>query len=163
MARGGLDVRSSLRGVSRADRMAGKIQGRARDLRPAFRVFDRTVGEEYRKQFESRGRRFGTGWKPLSPRTKEARQRTGGNRGGVMQPLWDTARLKRSFQEVGGDSVRVVRRHRYERGSRVRYGAFHQDGRGVPERKIVPEKWPGFLERRWIDVAGDYLAGRVTL
>lgn len=153
-------MRTSLRGGSRADRLAGEARGRIRDLRPAFRVFDRKVGSTYRKQFESSGRHFGTPWKPLAPSTRKARQRTGGNRGGVMRPLWDTARLKRSFQEVGGDSVRVIRRHHYERGSRVDYGAFHQEGDGVPKREIVPERWPDFLRREWIDTAGDYLAGR---
>jgi phage gpG-like protein len=113
---------------------------KAESLKPMFRDFDRDVGTYFRRRFETAGRHGGTPWKPLSLRTRKARQRADAdqNRGGVGKPLWASGRLKRSLEEVGPHSIRTIRRDRYVRGTRVPYAVRHQRGEGVPEREIVP-------------------------
>lgn len=142
-----------------AEREMGARGRRARDLSTPFRVFDRDVGQFFRKRFETAGKHGGSGfsglsgWKELSEETKRHRQRPvseggGANVGGIKHPLWDTGNLKASFQEVGGESIRQIDRDRYIRGSRVPYAVYHQEGRGVPQRRIVPEEMPDFMMRR---------------
>lgn len=151
-----LDVRFDADEVQTEMSARGK---RARDLSTPFRVFDRDVGQFFRKRFETAGKHGGggfsglSGWKELSEETKERRRKPlseGGtpNIGGVKHPLWDTGNLKASFQEVGGESVRNIERDRYIRGSRVPYAIYHQEGRGVPKREIVPDEMPRFMMRR---------------
>lgn len=147
----------SLLSVKLEDRRLRRAFDRAEknltDLRPAFRRFDRTVGKYFRRRFETGGRFGGPTWKSLADETKKRRRKPlteGGtpNIGGVDRPLWDSGNLKASFQEVGGESVRNIRRASYERGSRVPYASIHQEGKGVPKREIVPEDLESFPTTR---------------
>lgn len=122
-----------------------KLDRKAENMVPMFRDFDRDVGDFFRRRFETAGRHGGRPWKPLAVATRKARRHAGvsGNKGGVGKPLWATGQLKQSLEEVGGRSIRSIRRSGYVRGTRVPYAAYHQEGRGVPEREIIPESDKG--------------------
>lgn len=137
----GLDVDVTVRD-SEVRRNFRRLEKRAGDLKPMFRDFDRDVGDFFRRRFETAGRHGGSPWKPLSRKTRLARNRAGvsGNKGGVGKPLWATGKLKESLQEVGGDSIRHIGRHRYVRGTRVPYAVYHQEGMGVPRRELLPDE-----------------------
>lgn len=137
-------------------RMVKNVQ----DFRVPFRVIDAKVVQPFfKKQFETGGRFGGQPWAELSEATKAARQRPGGNRGGVDRPLWDTADLKRSLHTPGPNAIREFAKFRYARGTRLARGAYHQTGytilrwgnvifdspRDVPARPIIPEPLPEFL------------------
>lgn len=148
------------------------IADNAEDMRPAFRRIDRTVGPFFKRRFDSAGAHGGDGpWAPLSETTRRVRPRSGGNKGGLDRPLWDTGATKLSLQTVNDDSIRVMRKHTYERGTRVPWARFHQSGfesllwgtrqRGqgvqVPERHVIPDPLPRFLVERWVDVVSDWV------
>lgn len=118
-----------------------ELDRKAENMKPMFRDFDRDVGSFFRRRFKTAGRHGGRPWKPLALATRKARQRAGvsGNKGGVGKPLWATGQLKESLEEVGPRSIRSIRSDGYVRGTRVPYAFFHQEGKGVPERKIIPE------------------------
>lgn len=120
------------------------------NLTPTWKKIDKRLHVFFRKQFETSGARAGARWKPLLLRTQRARVRPGGNRGGVNRPLWDHARLKKSMQAPGPESVRVFRPLSYERGTQVPYSRFHQEGDGVPERAFIPDPFPGYMVRSWL-------------
>lgn len=134
------DTRISLNDAALKRRLRD-LEKKSGDLKTMFRFFDRDVGDFFRRRFETAGRYGGRPWKPLSASTRKARRRAGetGNQGGVGKPLWATGQLKRSLEEVGGQSIRSIGRKSYVRGTRVPYAVHHQEGRGVPEREIVPE------------------------
>lgn len=137
-----------------------RLQGmrvRVADLREPFKLFNRSVENFFETRFDTAGRHGSTGggltgsrWKPLEPETKRARRRAGkpGNEGGVGRPLWATGNLRRSLIETGSESFLRIGRQTYVRGTRVPYAIYHQEGRGVPRRKIVPEPIPRGLQRR---------------
>lgn len=147
------DVESDL-----PERLRG-MRVRVADLRAPFKQFNRSVENFFETRFDTAGRHgsslesgglTGSRWKPLSTKTKKARRRAGksGNRGGVRRPLWATGNLRRSLIETGPESIRRIGRQTYVRGTRVPYAHFHQEGRGVPERPIVPDPIPRGLQKR---------------
>lgn len=136
------------------------IERRARDWRLPFRFFSRgTLEPFFRRQFETAGSHGGRPWAPLAPSTVRARLRQrGGNRGGASRPLWDSGELKASLDSGGGFALRSFERLRMAHGTRLPRGAFHQEGAGhVPVREIIPDPWPGFLQRDWEKVADRWL------
>lgn len=137
------------------------MEQRARDFRPAFRLFDRRSAEPFlRRQFETAGAHGGTRWRPLAASTVRSRERNNrsGNRGGVGRPLWDSGELKASLDSGGGFALRSFQPREYARGTRLPRGAFHQAGtRHIPARVIIPDPWPGFLQRQWDRTADRWL------
>ena len=135
----------------------GKRLSAAQDLTPAWHKIDKgLITPMLRRQYASKGAYGGQAWAPLRPSTQRARQRPGGNRGGIGHPLWDFGRLKASVENVGPESIRVVRPRLYQRGTRVPYAHLHQKGfvvtewggrkfkrpRSVPAREIIPDPMP---------------------
>lgn len=121
------------------------------DLSPWFRgTLDKGVTLFLRRHFDTRGSFGGTPWAPLKLSTIRNRLRRGGNRGGVGHPLWDFGDLRRSLLVPGSrNSLRVIRRDRYERGTSDPKARWHQDGTSrMPARVIIPEP-PSFVVRAW--------------
>lgn len=161
-----VEIRVNLEGVGP---LLARLEGtsrRARDLRPAFQVIDRSVGNFFRKQFESGGRYGGSAWRPLAPSTLRRRlskvSNPGGNRGGVNRPLWNTGGLKAALQEVGGNSVRVIEPKFYQRGTTLQRALYHQMGtRTIPQRPIIPDPLPRFLVADWENTLEKHLLGEL--
>lgn len=140
-----MTVQATVLGVREFESLVDGMRLRSADLRPAWAVIDKRLSVFFRLQFETSGQVGGAKWKPLAPATKRARVRPGGNRGGVDRPLWDTARFKRSMQTGSGpESVRVMDRQRYERGSSVPYSVYH------PDRPVIPDPFPEHMMRAWL-------------
>ena len=166
----GIDV--ELKGSRSLRRLLKSIEDRGGDLSPAFKgPINKSVTLLLRRQFASKGAISGPAWAALRPATKEARQRRGGNRGGIDHPLWDTGRLKASLEKVGPDSFLKITPDSYERGSTLFYAALHQEGftvkqwggrrfshaRRVPARKPVPDPVPKAVLRTWEKIIASYL------
>jgi len=81
------------------------------------------------KNFKTEGRYAQGGWPKLAAST--IRQRRGGGRGGV-KILQDTGR--------GRASIRTKHTRSYAKAfTRLDYMVKHHEGKGVPQRKIIPE------------------------
>lgn len=83
-------------------------------------------------------RRFehaGPGWQRLAKSTEIKKAR---RIGGPSRILVDSGRLLGSFSKGTDDNINRVEALRGEFGSTVPYGIFHQEGRGVPKREIIP-------------------------
>ena len=163
----------SIGGDEALDRLLAGITRRGQDLSPLFRgPIDKSVTMMFRAQFSSRGAYGGKTWDPLRPSTKRARIRTGGNRGGIEHPLWDTGAGKASLEKVGPNSFRQITPNSYERGSTLARMALHQTGytvsqwggvrfrrpRRVPARPPVPDPIPAFVLGTWATMIEGYLA-----
>lgn len=151
--------------LGEVDKLLSNLALKVHDLRPVFRAkIDPEVTQLLREQFDSRGARLGTPWKPLSPRTIKARTRVVRRKGGVATtskvgraragfatPLRDTNRLWASFTKgAGPEALRVFGLLEYRRGSRVPYAAAHNAGApGVPARPIIPKSMPAPVLAAW--------------
>lgn len=147
------ELRTRVLGLQELERMTDGMRLRSADLRPAWLKIDKRMSSFFRSQFETSGAKGGERWKPLAPETKRQRLRSGGNRGGVDRPLWDFGRLKRSLQAPGPESIRVIKRQLYERGSAVPYAAAH------PDRPIIPDPFPGYMLRAFMRVIENEVMG----
>ena len=118
-----------------------EIGERVTDLREAWPAVDRFTSRMYRKQFASEGSYLGTPWKPLKPKTLKARNRPGGNRGGILR---DTNRLWASLTKPRApEGITRFGRTEYQRGTTVPYARFHQQGtKHLPERPLHPDPLP---------------------
>lgn len=131
---------------------------KAGDLSLAFRWFDyNTVDRFTELQFQTAGTFGQEPWKELAPATKKARRRSGGNRGGVDRPLWDTGTLKGSLDSPGGRALRHFGAQRYFHGTSLGYASFV----GAPDgpRPIYPDPWPRFLVSSWEETLSDFFEG----
>lgn len=100
------------------------------DLRPVFEKLRDKFFPSVQKKFDVGG----PGWKPLAQTTEAKKAKT---YGGPSQILVATKALYNSFAAGAPGSIERIRAQEAEFGSSVFYGAFHQEGRGVPERKII--------------------------
>jgi phage gpG-like protein len=165
-------INLKLEGGERVEALLLALQRRSGNLLPLYNgPIDKSVTMLFRAQFSSNGAYGGQPWAPLRPSTREWRVRSGGNRGGVGHPLWDTGEGKASFETVGPNSYRVVGPLTYERGSTLPRMALHQKGytirqwgghvfrnpRRVPARPIVPDPVPTFLTNTWLTLLERYL------
>jgi len=155
-------------------RLLEKYAKRAEDLRPVFRgKIDRAVSSFFTRQFQPAGL-FGNsvGWAPLAKATRRARLKTGGNKGGLERPLWDSGGLRASFVNPNAPlAIRQIKALSYERGSADFKAGLHQEGfkvkrwgrnvvsppKNVPAREIVPDPMPSFALRSYNRMIGDYL------
>ena len=121
------------------------LEKRAQDLRPAFAVVANLLEGHAAQTFATAGGRIGKPWAVLRPRTIEARARRWGyyglrspNQAGPSGPIlrW-SGRLARSFARGGVAHIRTVSSKFLRWGSGVRYGVFHDGGRGRRRRVIL--------------------------
>lgn len=103
--------------------------------RDALAVVDRWI----QGNFTTEGGNVG-GWKPLDPKTVNRRRRKSN------VPLQDTGWLKRSWVYAVG-RLEATLKEGGKKGkvtfgktiSQAFYGSFHDKGKGVPQRRILPE------------------------
>lgn len=146
---------------------------RALDMTPAWRLIDKHATTVLTRQHATKGVFGNQPWAPLRPATKQARQRPGGNRGGINHPLWDFGDLRSSLIAVGPLSIRVMTKDKYQRGTRVPYASKHQKGfvatewggqkfhrpRNVPARQLIPDPMPAHIRAVWLRVAAKHVGG----
>ena len=162
-----------LRGLLTVEKRYTGITRRTQDMTPAWRRIDKSVTTVLTRQHATKGAFGGQSWAPLRPATVKARQRPGGNRGGVGHPLWDFGRLRASLIMVGPESIRVITKDRYVRGTRVPYAVRHQEGftvtewggqkfkhpRKVPARQLIPDPMPEHIRATWLRIAALHVGG----
>lgn len=124
-------------GEEQVDRTLEQMELRGLDARPAWSAIAESFVRGEARQFASEGEWGSGGWPPLSPpyAAWKAAHYPG------MPILQRTGTLARSLTE--GPAVRVLEPHDMWIGSDVAYGAYHQQGDGVPRRRPVdlPESW----------------------
>lgn len=124
-------------GETQVDRSLETMELRSLDARPAWETITDSFLAAERRQFETQGLSGSGGWPPLSPAygAWKAKHFPG------MPILQRTRRLALSLTE--GPAVRIFEPHDMWIGSDVYYGAFHQAGAGVPQRRPVDltETW----------------------
>lgn len=165
-------VKFTMHGLKQSAARYGKRIRKVRNLLPAWRKVDAyLITPMFRRQFATKGAYGGQAWAGLRPTTQKARQRSGGNRGGIGHPLWDFGRLKGSLEAVGPESIRVMQPHKYQRGTRVPYAHLHQTGftvtqwggrqfkrpRRVPARPPIPDPIPKHTTRTAVRFVGEHI------
>lgn len=125
----------------------GKLADRFQDYR---KTLEKIGDETYlivQKRFQS-----GADWPPVT-RATEARKAK--RHHGPSRVLVDTKALMESFAESARGNIHRVNRLEGEFGSGVPYGIYHQEGRGVPRRKIID--MTGRDESRFTEIVLDDL------
>ncbi len=146
-----------------AGRPVEAMRARLRDLSPFFvGVAEPILTSFFLQQFATKGAAGGQPWAPLKPSTVRARTRggigggrlfrkakRGQARGGILAILIDTRRLWSSYVKAGGpESIRIVTRFQYVRGSAVPYAGAHHEEDIVhkrPARKVVVDPLPPWV------------------
>ncbi len=160
-------------GLAGVEKRYKSRSARAKDMTVAWLRIDKHFTTVEQRQWATRGAFGGQAWPPLRPTTQKARQRPGGNRGGINHPLWDFGELRGSLIAVGPNSIRVITKDLYQRGTRVPYAAKHQKGfvatqwggrrfhipRQVPARQVIPDPMPGHVRATWLRIAADHVRG----
>lgn len=131
---------------SEVERALRGLRDHVSDLRPVLADYDSWLDGFFRKRFETAGAHGAaigqTRWEPIEPSSVRGRVQ---NRGGRGRPLWDTGRLKRSWQQKGSDGFSRISDNRLERGSTLPRSVYHQHGyttrfgTRVPARQIIPD------------------------
>lgn len=104
------------------------------DLTDVWDRVDEQLNEQTDRQFESEGQYGSLGWPALAPSTKAQKAA----RGQDPRILHRTLELRNSLTSSSGSGhVFVSQPHEMVWGTTVEHGIFHQQGRGVPERKVV--------------------------
>jgi len=132
------------------------LQRSLRDFRPAFVVIDKHVTTVFARQFASLGAFGGTLWAALRPSTIRARASVGRGRGGILR---DTNRLWASLVKGRGpESVRVIGKDDYRRGTAVPYAQYHQSGTAsMPQRQVIPDPMPRAVTQVWAKILARYI------
>lgn len=117
-----------------------RVGEHAEDAAPAFRgIADYWRRIEVR-QFNSQGETGSGGWKPLAAATIASKKASKDPkvRANAEKILVATGALRASLTRAGDEQhVERVTRDSLEFGTTVDYGAYHQLGRGVPQRRPV--------------------------
>jgi hypothetical protein len=124
-------------GARQAARRQTKISEHALDLRPALSdIVDKALIPAERRQFAT-----GAGWRPLAASTR-ARKRRQGLPSRVMRAAGKLERVL-TVRGAAGQLVDIDRTSVTFgiKGGRsdAYYGRFHQKGKGVPKRVVVPK------------------------
>lgn len=132
-------MRITVSGISETESLFREIAARARDLTPVLEVAAADTVTLIDDSFEAGSAPDDAPWAPLSPATVAIRNRRRGR--GIVKPLQDTTRLRRSITATGGAS-------RLAFGTNVPYAAPQQlgasiriFGRGsasIPARAFLP-------------------------
>lgn len=124
--------------LRRVARTIRTMDRRADNMIPVWRQIGSYIARNNRKQFTTRGRHYGTPWKPLSPRTLADKLRRGYGRA----PLVRTGDLKRDF--VGrpmGVEVYTPKKATYGSNKQLavwqQYGTRRNGKRHIPPRVIM--------------------------
>lgn len=132
------------------DRTLARVGANVEDATEAWeQIADRFARFESR-QFASEGRAGSGGWAPLSPRYAawKAKRFPG-------QPIMvATGELRASLTERPF-GVEAIRPQSMAIGSGVDYGAFHQKGDGVPQRRVV--ELPESERREWVKILQQHI------
>jgi len=88
------------------------------------------------QNFKAEGSLGGARWQPLSARTLSQRRMHG--RGAKI--LRDTGRLSMSFVSGGSDNIFAVGPQHVTVGTQTQYAQQHEEGIGVPKRKMLPSR-----------------------
>jgi len=119
-----VDIRGNTALKRKFQRLARGIKNR----RPLMKRIGVKLLNEVSENFKREGHE-GIPWTPLSPFTV-ARRRGGGGGAKILQ---DTGKLRKSFTEESNNQRTKV-------GTIVAYAENHEDGKGVPERKMLPSQ-----------------------
>jgi phage gpG-like protein len=106
------------------------------DLTPVWPRVQRYISEVEGEQFETKGARLGTPWKPLTPEYRAWKIK----RGDPNQPLVLTGSLRDSFMGKGRWAIRDWRTSSAKFGSRHPLAHIHSkgtDGGKIPARPIL--------------------------
>lgn len=122
------------------------------DLRPIFEKLGETFFPLVQKRFDQGG----PGWPSLSPLTEARKARL---YGGASRILVATKELYNSFTIGAPGSIERIKAQEAEFGSSVFYGYFHQEGKGVPQRKIIDVS--AAEEAELAEQASDEVANRI--
>lgn len=114
--------------LKRIERKQKKLDDRTLTNKKAVILLDNWI----QKNFQSEGELAypGKGWEPLDPKTIKAR-RTGTNKGRSDKILQDTGQLRGRWKHTWTQRAAKIQ-------SGVEYGEYHEKGRGVPERRVLP-------------------------
>lgn len=115
-------------GDTQFDREIRLIGRRATEARPAYDAIGWFLSRVVAEQFATSGARSGRPWQPLADSTIK--------RKGSATILVDSGALRDSFIYGDDQNIWDVSDDYLHWGSANEYGAYHQGGRGVPERKV---------------------------
>lgn len=126
-------IRIESQGFKAVRRRIHGMRERAQNLIPAWEALLDWWAKSNSAQFRTRGKRWGTPWKPLAPATIQEKVRLGYPRA----PLIRTGDLRKSLAERPLDIERL-KPQEMSAGTAVKYARFHQGGtRHMPARKLV--------------------------
>jgi len=123
-----IQLHVTVNGVEKVIAGLEKIQGRAKDLRPAFKVARMLIMESTQRTFMAEGRP--DRWQPLSEMTLT-------RRGQNARILRDKGILMASIGISSADGIFVLKPLELRVGTNVPYARYHQDGIGVPQREFM--------------------------
>lgn len=122
-------------GDKQVNRELLRVGERAGDARPAFSVIADILMDETAEQFATQGAHASGGWQPLAPSTVREKQRAGFGARGILER---TLALEKSLTMRGdANQILEIERDGMTFGTSLRYGEYHQLGRGVPQRRPV--------------------------
>lgn len=110
-----------------------------KDFTPVWEEVISDLENQVEERFNSQGRDIG-GWKPLNEKYADWKQRKGFHK----QILMKTGLMKESILKEGigkGFHIERVQTQGFEWGTSINYAFYHQNGRGVPQRRILV-MWP---------------------
>lgn len=126
-------IRVSVHGLDEVRERLHDMQARAKDLSPAWEELLTWWASTEREQFESKGRRWRTQWRPLAPSTIAEKRR----KGFLGEPLVRSGEMRASLtrRPLG---IEHVGAHDLTAGTRSYPAHFHQTGtRHMPARPLV--------------------------
>jgi phage gpG-like protein len=145
-------VMDEIEGAKELDGKFARLTDLFDDLRPVFEK----LRDKFFPLIQRRFDQGGPGWPALAAKT-EARKAN--LYGGPSRILVATQSLYNSFSVGGGGSVERIGAKEAEFGSSIYYGFFHQEGLGVPQRKIIDITDQD--EKEFADVAHAEIAGKI--
>lgn len=135
-----------------------RLVGRVDNVEPAMDSILRQIRSGEQRQFNSQGGYGSGGWQPLAPSTLDRKSASG------IDPRilhGATGALERSLTGSGDGNIAVTRHDGLDFGTTVDYAKYHQQGRGVPMRKVA--QFPDSARRHWIKTIQDHVLGTGTL
>lgn len=114
-----IDMQSVMRRIS-------SFQEGALDFATANRQVATQLYSWVLTNYEGEGRRVG-GWAPLSPKTVKAKLRKGYS----TKILLRTGAMRQNFAQFSDREQAGV-------GNRTSYSLYHEEGRGLPQRRMMP-------------------------
>lgn len=138
-------------------KLEGGLKGQTRLLKKGWKAVGIDVLSKLLKRFDkfSQG---GGNWKKLDPRTMRAKQNKGEGEGSPLI-LIDNGILRGSLNadDQTEDTIFDAKNDSVTVGTGTPYAIYHQKGKGVPKREIIPKKFPANEEREIAEVFDDAL------